>query len=209
MDTARLRDALALLLITDDALLAGRDPVTLCQSAVDGGVTAVQLRLKRAPDRSLYDLSRRLIDALPVPVIVNDRADIAIAAGAAGVHLGPDDLAPALARAIAPPGFIIGASVGTDAEIARGASADYWGIGPLHGSLTKADAGAALGWDGVTRLVEHAGGRPCVVVGGVVPEDVPTARARGLAGVAVASGILSADDVTSAARRYRRLGVSC
>lgn len=197
-----LADVLRLLLVTDDAAVAGRDLVALCEAAVAGGVTAVQLRLKTAEDRQLADLARRLLASLTVPLFINDRLDVALAVGAAGVHLGSDDLAPALARRIVPPGFIIGASVGSPDEIARGDAADYWGIGPLHGSATKPDAGVALGWNGATALLAHAGGRPGVVIGGVRSEDAPLARANGFAGVAVVSGILMAGDVKEAARKY-------
>jgi thiamine-phosphate pyrophosphorylase len=197
-----LAAALRLLLVTDDALLADRDVVALCQAAVRGGVTAVQLRLKRATDRVLHDLARRMVSELDVPLFVNDRVDVAIAAGAAGAHLGPEDLAPTLARRIVPPGFVIGASVGSDAEIGRGAAADYWGIGPLHATATKTDAGAALGLAGVQAILARAGGRPCVVIGGVMPDDVPAMRAAGFAGVAVVRGILASTDVEDAARKY-------
>lgn len=197
-----LAAALRLLLVTDDALLAGRDPILLCRAAVQGGVTAVQLRLKQASDRVVLDLAVELIRELDVPIFINDRLDIALAVGAAGVHLGPDDLSPALARRIAPADFVIGASVGGDGELARGAAADYWGIGPLHGTITKRDAGAPLGLGGAGGILARAGGRPCVVIGGVVPEDVAAARAAGFAGVAVVRGILGSGDVEAAARRY-------
>ncbi len=198
-----LVELLRLVLVTDDALLAGRDAVAVCRAAVEGGVTAVELRLKRATDRDLLDLARRLRATLPVPLLINDRLDIALAAGAAGVHLGADDIPPALARRVAPPGFVIGASVGGEDEIARGAAADYWGIGPLRASTTKGDAGTPLGIAGAARYLAAAGGRPCVVIGGVLPGDVAAARAAGFAGVAVASGILAADDVRAAARKYK------
>lgn len=197
-----LAEALRLLLVTDDRLVAGRDLVALCEAAVQGGVTSVQLRLKTVADRELVALARALVSALPVPVFLNDRVDVALVAGAAGVHLGSDDLAPALARRIVPPGFVIGASVGVEAEIARGLAADYWGVGPLHGTATKGDAGAALGLDGAAALVARAEGRPCVVIGGVQPEDVAPARAAGFAGVAVVSGILAGPDARQAAARY-------
>lgn len=199
-----LAATLRLLLVTDDALIADRDVVAICQAAVRGGVTAVQLRLKAAPDRVLLELARRLVAELVVPVFVNDRVDVALAAGAAGVHLGPDDLAPALARKIVPPGFVIGASVGTEAELERGYPADYWGIGPLRTTVTKHDAGAPLGFAGARTLLAHAGTRPAVVIGGVQPEDVALADAAGFAGVAVVRGILGAGDVEAAARRYAR-----
>jgi thiamine-phosphate pyrophosphorylase len=197
-----LADALRLLLVTDDRLLAGRDLVATCLDAVAGGVTAVQLRLKHVPDRELLARAEALVRALPVPVFVNDRLDLALAAGAAGVHLGPDDLAPALARRIAPAGFWIGASVGSDAEVMRGAAADYWGIGPLHLTQTKDDAGRALGAQGIAAIVAKAGARPCVAIGGVRPDDVPAMRDLGCAGVAVVSGILGAGDVRGAALAY-------
>jgi thiamine-phosphate pyrophosphorylase len=190
--------------VTDDALLADRDPVTLLGAAVRGGVTGVQLRLKAASDRELLQLARALVAALAVPVFVNDRLDVALAAGAAGCHLGPDDLPPELARRVVPVGFVVGASVGSAAEVARAQHADYWGIGPLHQSHTKHDAGAPLGWGGVSALLAAAGGRPCVVIGGVTPEDVAPAHQAGLAGVAVGRGILGAADVEAAARRYLR-----
>ncbi len=197
-----LAATLRLVLVTDDALVAGRDVVALCRAAVAGGVTALELRLKRAADGDLLDLARRLIAACTVPLLINDRLDIALIAGAAGVHLGIDDIAPARARRVAPPGFVIGASVGSEDEIARGVAADYWGVGPLRASGTKSDAGIPLGLEGAARFLAAAGGRPCVVIGGVRPDDVQSARAAGFAGVAVAGGILAADDVESAARRY-------
>ena len=198
-----LAAALRLLLVTDDALLAHGDVLGACAAAVRGGVTAVQLRLKRAPDRVLLELARRLVLELPVPVFVNDRVDVAIASGAAGVHLGPDDLSPALARAVARTGFLIGASVGSASERERGWPADYWGIGPLRGTTTKLDAGAALGLEGAAGIRCHAGDRPCVLIGGVLPADVAPAIGAGFAGVAVSSGILASADIESAARGYR------
>jgi thiamine-phosphate pyrophosphorylase len=190
------------MLVTDDRLLEGRDLLALAQQAVAGGVTAVQLRLKHASARELVALARALADALTVPVLVNDRPDVAIAAGAAGVHLGPDDLPVARARALAPPGFVIGASVGSMEEAEAAAGADYWGIGPWRVTTTKTDAGEGLGPDGFARLARLAGTRPCVAIGAVRPEDGPEIRAAGGAGVAVASGILSADDVRTAAASY-------
>jgi thiamine-phosphate pyrophosphorylase len=196
------------MLITDDRLLAGRDPVELAQRAVRGGVTSVQLRLKAASARELLELARRLRAALPVPVLVNDRPDVAAAAGC-GVHLGPQDLPAYLARRILPPGTLIGASVGTDGEASRalahsgeGTSGTYWGVGPWRVSETKRDAGEAIGVEGFRRIVALARGRPCIAIGAVRPEDVPTVLAAGGVGVAVVSGVLGADDVEAAARRY-------
>jgi thiamine-phosphate pyrophosphorylase len=162
-------------------------------------VTSVQLRLKAASAREQVALARALVAALRVPVLLNDRPDIALAAGAAGVHLGADDMPVALARAIAPPGFVIGASVGSDAEAAAAVDADYWGIGPWRVTATKADAGAGLGADGFGRLAQLAGGKPCLAIGAVRPDDVPLVHRAGGAGVAVVSGILGNANVSGAA----------
>ena len=189
------------MLVTDDRLVAGHDLVTLARAAEAGGVTSVQIRLKDAPAREQVALARALVAALRVPVLVNDRPDIALAAGAAGVHLGVDDLPVALARAIAPPGFVIGASVGSDAEAAVAVEADYWGIGPWRVTTTKADAGAGLGADGFARLARSAGGKPCLAIGAVRPDDVPAVHRAGGAGVGVVSGILGTSESSEAAIR--------
>lgn len=193
---------LRLMLVTDDRLVDGRDLVELCRRAVRGGVTGVELRLKQASPRELLSHARALVLALEVPVLVNDRLDVAIAAGAAGVHLGPDDLPVHLARRAAPAGFVIGASVGSDAEIPGGRGADYWGVGPWCRSETKPDAGEPLGPEGFRRIVARSAGVPCVAIGGVLPEDWVAVREAGGSGVAVGSGILGDQDVERAARRY-------
>ena len=190
------------MLVTDDALIAGRDLVAIARAAERGGATSVQLRLKRTPARELAEAARALVAALRVPVLVNDRPDVAIATGAAGVHVGPDDLPVALVRRIAPPGFIVGASAGTEQEATAAREADYWGIGPWRTTSTKADAGAALGSEGFARIVALAQGVPCIAVGGVRPEDVAEVRRAGGVGVAVVRGILGAGDVEKATREY-------
>jgi thiamine-phosphate pyrophosphorylase len=190
------------MLVTDDELVRGRDLIALALAAERGGVTSLQLRLKRAEGRELVELVRRLVQALTVPVLVNDRPDVAIAAGAAGVHLGPDDMPVELARRIAPPGFLVGASVGSEAEAAKAGKADYWGIGPWRDTATKGDAGTGLGPKRFRELVALADGKPCIAIGGVRPEDVTMAVAVGGSGVAVVSGILGQPDIEAAARAY-------
>ena len=190
------------MLVTDDDLVVGRDPVALAVAAERGGASSVQLRLKRASAREQVALTRRLVEALRIPVLVNDRPDVALAAGAAGVHLGPDDVPVGLVRGIAPPGFVIGASVGSEAEAGAADPADYWGIGPWRASGTKRDAGAGLGAEGFGRLLRLAGGRPCLAIGGLRPEDVRDVVAAGGSGVAVVSGILGGSDVQRATASY-------
>jgi thiamine-phosphate pyrophosphorylase len=192
------------MLVTDDALVQGRDLVQLALAAERGGISSVQLRLKQRPARDLVELVRVLVQALTVPVLVNDRPDVALAGGAAGVHLGPDDVPVGLTRRIAPAGFLVGASVGSAAEAGAAQDADYWGVGPWRPTGTKGDAGVGLGADGFRALVKLAAGRPCVAIGGVRPEDVPLILAAGGSGVAVVSGILGAKDVEAAARGYRQ-----
>ena len=194
------------MLVTDDALVAGRDLVALAVAAERGGVTSVQLRLKRATAREQVRLARALVSALRIPVLVNDRPDVALAAGAAGVHVGPGDLPSHLTRRIAPPGFIIGVSVGTADEALVAGGADYWGVGPWRVTGTKSDAGAAIGAGGFARIVSLAGATPCIAIGGIRPDDVPAVRAAGGAGVAVVSGILGGEDVEAAARRFSVAG---
>jgi len=197
-----LVDMLRLVLVTDDALLADRDPVAVCDGAVRGGVTAVELRLKDASPRELLTLARRLVAVSQIPVLINDRLDVALAAGAAGVHLGIDDCPVVLARRVAPAGFLIGASVGSDAEIENGRRADYWGIGPWRATNTKADAGPSLGAAGFATLAARSGGIPCVAIGGVRPGDVAEIIQAGAVGVAVVSGILAGQDVERNAAAY-------
>lgn len=200
-----LAHALRLVLVTDDEIVAGRDLVALCRAAERGGVTAVQLRLKRADPHALAGLARALLAAMTVPLIINDRLDVALATGAAGVHLGQEDVPVGLARRIVPPGFVIGASVGSLREVPGGTGADYWGVGPLRSSATKADAGVAIGPKGLADICRVAPrGVACVAIGGVLPEDWRSVVQAGGTGVAVVRGILGADDVEGAARRYAR-----
>ncbi len=196
-----------LMLVTDDRLVRGRDLVALAQAAERGGVTCVQLRLKEAEPRLLAETARALVAALRVPLLVNDRPDVAVVAGAAGVHLGPGDLPPKLARRVLGPAAIVGVSVGSEGEALAARDADYWGIGPWAATVTKSDAGAPLGAEGFRRLAGLAEGRPCIAIGGVTPGDVPAVLDAAGAGVAIVSGILAAPDVTAAARAYAgRLG---
>src|SRR6478752_10246723 len=160
---------LRLVAITDDAEDRRKDLVERVAAAGRGGATSVQVRLKSASPREVVEITRKIIGQVSVPVIVNDRADIALAAGAAGVHVGEADLPVSAIRRFAPASFIIGASLGGDAELANAKDADYVGIGPLFATESKGDAGRAIGIEGFRKLAELSG-RPAVAVGGLSAE---------------------------------------
>ena len=164
-----------------------------------GGATMVQLRLKDVDPRELLGIARAFVARLPVPVIVNDRADVALAAGAAGVHVGTDDIPAIALRRVVPPDFIIGASVGSDEEVPFAVGADYVGIGPVFPTASKVDAGAAIGPAEFARLVERAG-LPAVAIGGIDADNCRLALGAGANGVAVIRAIFAAPDPERAAR---------
>lgn len=179
-------------------------------AAVAGGVTAVQLRDKQASARELMALATELCRVLAgtgVPLLVNDRLDIAMASGADGVHLGQGDLDVDRARALAAPGFLIGLSVARPEEISqihslpRG-TVDYLGIGPVFPTLTKSDARPALGLGALAGLRARTD-LPCVAIGGIDGRNAASVRATGVDGVAVVSAICAAEDVRAAASGLR------
>lgn len=193
------------MVITDPGLLAGRDPVAVCAAAVRGGATMVQVRGKDTAARDLVTLTRTLVAALAVPVVVNDRADVALIAGAAGAHLGQDDVPLDAVRPHVPPGFILGISVGSpaEAEHARNLQADYWSIGPCFATANKPDAGAPLGASGFGALARLAPGVPVIGIGGITATNAPAIVRAGAAGVAVIHAVLGADDPGAAAAAVR------
>lgn len=196
------------MVITDPVLLKGRggDAVDICRRAVAGGATIVQVRWKDGAPADILQLARALVAALPVPVLLNDRVDIALAAGAAGAHLGWDDPPLDALRPHVPAGFLLGISVGTPEEAARAdaASADYWSVGPCFVTPTKADAGPALGPEGFAVLARHApAGVPVIGIGGITAATVPLIVQAGAAGVAVIGAVLTAPDPQAAARELR------
>ena len=193
---------LTLLAITDDLRDGADGLLARAQAVVRGGATMVQLRLKDADARTLTEVARAFVRSLPVPVLVNDRADVALAAGAAGVHVGADDVPVAALRRVAPPGFLIGTSVGVDAEAANAREADYVGIGPVFSSGSKLDAGEAIGVAEMARLAALAG-RLAVGIGGITPENAAQVVAAGVAGIAVIRALFGATDPERAARRFR------
>ena len=159
----------------------------------------VQLRLKDLDPRELTQVARVLVSTLPVPVVVNDRADVALAAGAAGVHVGIDDIPASALRRVVPHGFIIGASVGNDDELPCATGADYVGIGPVFPTTSKSGAGDAIGTAEFSRLSRLAG-LPSVAIGGIEADNCRDVLAAGARGIAVIRAIFAAPDPELAAR---------
>jgi len=199
-------------LVTDSAQAraAGHDLVELIYEAVAGGATVVQLREKDLPARAFLDLVLRASTAvaLKVPVLVNDRVDVYLAAremGArvAGVHVGQGDLPVAAVRALVGPDAIIGLSAATEDQLyeasVRSAGVDYVGIGALHPTTSKKDAPDQLGHARMAELIALST-LPSVAIGGIGTDDLPLLRAAGADGAAVVSAICGAADPRVAAR---------
>lgn len=201
---ARFDPASLRLIAITDSLRDGIDGLTArAQSAVRGGATMLQLRLKDETPRTLVEVARALRAAAPsVPLLVNDRVDVAMAAGAQGVHVGVDDLSPASLRRVLPSDIVIGASVGTELEVSRSAGADYVGIGPVFGTGSKSDAGVAIGIDRFVELARLCG-LPAVAIGGVTAANAGDVMAAGASGIAVISALFASADPSQAARDLR------
>ena len=192
-----------LCLVTDSALANGRSLGGIVAAAVKGGVTLVQLREKTASTRAFIEQARvlkRLLAPLRVPLLINDRIDVALAADADGAHVGQQDMPVALARQLLGPAAIIGLSItelgqvhDRDVELA-----DYLGVGPIFAQSTKLDATPPLGLDGLAE-VRRASSKPIVAIGGVSAANADAVRSAGADGIAVVSAIMGADDPRAAA----------
>ena len=198
----------SLYLVADADYAADRDLVPLVEAAVRGGVTIVQLRAKSLLHADFLALARRVAPVLKrhrIPLIINDRAEIALSCGAAGLHLGQDDLPLAVARRIVADDMIIGVSVNTpeEARAAERHGADYVGAGPVFVTATKATDLPVLGPQGLRRIKESVF-VPVVAIGGITEANARTVRESGADGIAVVSALLGADDPQEAARRLKR-----
>ncbi len=185
-------------LVTDDGCLQGRALIDCVREALEGGVTLVQYRAKTASSAEMYTEAlqlKALCDNFKVPLIINDRLDIAMAVGAAGVHLGQDDLPCSAARKLLGEDYIIGVSAHNPAEAkaALQSGADYLGCGAVFGTATKADV-KKLGTDGLAAICK-AKGLPVVGIGGVTADNYREVRAAGADGAAIVSGILAQPDI--------------
>lgn len=193
----------SLYLVTDRALSLGRSNLEVVQSAVEGGVTLVQLREKEATTREFYEEGLRVgayLKARDIPLIINDRVDLALALDAAGVHLGQDDMPIDVARKLLGPRKIIGASVFTleEAKIAESLGADYLGLSPIFVTETKPELVRQIGIEGIP-LLKAAVQIPVVGIGSMSESNAYDAVKAGLDGVAVVSAICSREDPRAAA----------
>ena len=199
---------LRLIVITDRRLASPRSVSDVVAAALGAGAPAVQLRDKEASARDLAEQARRLLPLTRQAgalLFINDRLDVALATGADGVHLGPDDLPLAAARSIAPPPFLIGCSTDDPVTARRleGEGADYIGCGAVFGTGTKDVGGERIG---TARLdeVARAVAIPVVGIGGVSVENISEVAATRAAGAAVVSALMAATDPAEAVRRLLR-----
>jgi thiamine-phosphate pyrophosphorylase len=206
---ARLCEALRLYLVTDQPSLKGRTLIDVVQAAVLGGVTCVQLREKHATSRDFYAQAVALMDLLTplnIPLIINDRLDIALACGAPGVHLGQSDMPVQAARKLLPPEVFIGWSVETLDEVTRSATlpVDYLGVSPVFATPTKTDTATPWGLEGLQRI-RGATDLPLVAIGGIHLGNAVELLRAGASSLAVVSAICSADDPRAASQQLRDL----
>lgn len=201
----------SLYVVTDTALCGRRGVVDTARAAVRGGATAIQVREPKASTRDLCRLAEAVHLALigtGVPLLVNDRLDVALAVGAEGVHLGQSDLPVPAARRVAGPDLLIGLSVSTvreaeEADVLPAGTVDYLGVGPVFATRTKTEAAPPLGLSG-TQEVRAATRLPCLAIGGVDSSNAVQVRATGVHGIAVVSAVCATKDPEAAARSLRR-----
>jgi thiamine-phosphate pyrophosphorylase len=200
--------------IVDPERAAGRDLVDLARRVAEGGATLVQLRDKKSDTRAMVDAARAIKAALAsyaVPFVVNDRVDVALAANADGVHLGPDDMAVEDARRLLGPAAIIGVSVKTVEEAAAVAVEliDYAGVGGVYATLSKQQKSAPIGTEGFARVAgalrSRGPGLPIVGIAGIDTGNAAAVIAAGADGVAVISALSLAPDPAAAARALRAI----
>jgi len=199
-----------LCLVTDRSLANGRSLLWIVAEAVKGGVTLVQLRDKTASTRALIEQARALkalLAPLRVPLLINDRIDVALATGADGAHVGEGDMPIALVRKLLGPKAIVGLSITNSAEArSEGVTlADYLGVGPIFAQSTKPDAATPLGVDGLAEI-RRLTGKPIVAIGGVSATNARAVRLAGADGIAVVSAIVGAKDPMAAAAAFNHGG---
>lgn len=192
-------------LLTDDACLLGRPLLECVEQALRAGVTLLQYRSKYKDGGAMYQEAmalKELCDRYDVPLIINDRVDVALAVGAAGVHVGQDDLPCSVVRQLVGSDFVIGVSAHNPEEARKAAAdgADYLGCGAVFGTGTKAGV-AKLGLERL-RSIREAVTLPMVGIGGVKADNYAEVLATGADGAAIISGILAADDISAEVAKF-------
>ena len=191
-------------LVTDRELSRGRSTLEIVAAAIRGGVSCIQLREKTCSSREFIDEAlaiRSLLTQHGVPLIINDRVDVALAVKADGVHLGQKDMPCRMARQLVPENMIVGISVESldDAIVAQKDGADYLGVSPIYSTPTKTDTAPPLGLEGL-RSIRSEVDLPLVGIGGLNADNAAAVIHNGADGVAVVSAIVAADDPEAATR---------
>lgn len=194
--------------MTDRPLCGARPVEEVVAAAIRGGVTLVQVREKELSTRDFIEVARRIrtvTRAAGIPILINDRVDVALAVGADGVHVGQSDMSPADARRLMGPDALIGLSVETLLQVERSEAedVDYLGVSPIFCTPTKSELTQAWGLDGL-RAVRAMTKRPLVAIGGINVGNAGEIIAAGADGVAVVSAICAAADPESGARALRQ-----
>lgn len=197
-----------LYLVTDRELMSTSTLEEAVRQAIRGGATLVQLREKTASSLGFFQTAERLkkiTDEAGVPLIINDRVDIALACGAAGVHIGQSDLPAKEVRRILGPDKLLGVSVSCLAEAlcAREDGADYLGVGAMFATGTKTDA--SLVTQEELKKIRAGVDLPIVVIGGINQKTVPLFAGTGIDGIAVVSAVIAAEDISAAAAELKNL----
>lgn len=195
----------ALYLVTEETTPI-EELLKVVEAAVKGGVTIVQLREKESTGNEFYEKAQKLksvLDRYDIPLIINDRVDIALAVNASGVHIGQSDLPLNVVREILPTSMIVGVSVSTveEAKEAVENGADYIGIGAVFPTQSKGDAEPLK--EGMLSEIAKAVNIPAVAIGGIQQENIHSLKGKGLLGVAVVSAIMNAEDPEKAATALR------
>ena len=204
-----MEDFLKLYLVTYRDLSLGRSLEEVVSEAVAGGVTMVQLREKETSTGEFVDLANRLMHMLKplgIPLIINDRVDVALAVDADGVHIGQSDMPYEIARKLLGPDKIIGLSVENfkDIEKANALDVDYVGISPVYGTPTKTDTAEPFGLEGLRKAVNMSK-HPTVAIGGMNAGTIADVMAAGTDGVAVVSAICSTENIREAAAQLKAI----
>ena len=194
----------SLYLVTDRSILKGRDILKAVEDAIKGGVTLLQLREKDISTADFYNLAlkiKTLSKHYNIPLIINDRLDIALAIDADGLHIGQDDMPIEVARKLIGKNKLLGYSVSNIKEAIYGEKngADYLGAGPVYPTGSKADAGKPIGPDGL-KLIKNNVSIPIVGIGGISLSNIKQVKSSGIDGISLISAILGNDDIENSSK---------